>query len=108
MTSLSFTDVTGLVGVAAYVCAHFAVQVLHKSPTGRLAFALNVVGPACILVSLTGAFNLASFLTQVFWLGLTLVGWWRRRGSRPAGAAAREAAAQVAPAQGSRVALHHK
>jgi hypothetical protein len=84
MTSLSLTDATGLVGVAAYVAAHFAVQVLHASPTGRLAIALNVIGPVCILVSLTGAFNLASFLTQVFWLGLTLVGWWRRRRPSPA------------------------
>ena len=46
------TDATGLVGVAAYVAAHFAVQLLHASPTGRLAVALNVIGPACILVSL--------------------------------------------------------
>ncbi|WP_298231260.1 hypothetical protein [uncultured Azohydromonas sp.] len=38
-----------------------------------------VVGPACILVSLAHTFNLASFLTQCFWLGLTLVGWWRSR-----------------------------
>jgi hypothetical protein len=84
MTSLSLTDATGLVGVVAYVAAHFAVQVLHASPTGRLAVALNVIGPVCILVSLTGAFNLPSFLTQVFWLGLTLVGWWRRRRPAPA------------------------
>ena len=42
MTSLSLTDATGLVGVVAYVAAHFAVQVLHASPTGRLAIALNV------------------------------------------------------------------
>jgi hypothetical protein len=82
MTSLSLTDATGLVGVAAYVAAHFAVQVLHASPTGRLAIALNVLGPACILVSLSGAFNLASFLTQVFWLVLTVVGWWRRRANK--------------------------
>jgi hypothetical protein len=79
MTSLSLTDATGLVGVAAYVAAHFAVQLLHASPTGRLAVALNVIGPACILVSLVGAFNLASFLTQVFWLGLTVASLWRRQ-----------------------------
>jgi len=98
MTSLSLTDATGLVGVVAYVAAHFAVQVLHASPTGRLAVALNVIGPVCILVSLTGAFNLPSFLTQVFWLGLTLVGWWRRRRPAPA----------VPVAQVTRVALQNE
>lgn len=79
MASLGLTDATGLVGVAAYVAAHFAVTVLHKSPAGRLAVALNVIGPVCILVSLIGAFNLPSFLTQCFWLGLTVLGWWRNR-----------------------------
>ena len=76
---MSFLDIIGLVGVAAYVAAHFSVQVLRQPPIGRLVVLLNIVGPACILVSLTHAFNLASFLTQCFWLGLTLVGWWRQR-----------------------------
>jgi hypothetical protein len=79
MASLGFTDVVGLVGVAAYVSAHFGVQVLHKPPTGAFAVRLNLLGPACILISLMGAFNLASFLTQCFWLGLTLIGWRRNK-----------------------------
>lgn len=99
MASLGLTDATGLVGVAAYVAAHFAVQVLHKSPTGRLAVALNVVGPACILISLTGAFNLASFLTQCFWLVLTLLGWWRNRRAGRAGRAAVETLGGPRPGQ---------
>ncbi|WP_439669327.1 Permease [Cupriavidus necator] len=97
MASLGLTDATGLVGVAAYVAAHFAVQVLHKSPTGRLAVVLNVIGPSCILISLTGAFNLASFLTQCFWLGLTLLGWWRR--NRRAGHAVVETLGGPRPGQ---------
>ncbi|MDE2202286.1 MAG: hypothetical protein KGJ38_06100 [Burkholderiaceae bacterium] len=79
MASLGFTDVVGLVGVAAYVSAHFGVQVLHKPPTGAFAVRLNLFGPTCILISLMGAFNLASFLTQCFWLALTLMGWWRNK-----------------------------
>ena len=72
-------DLIGLVGVAAYVTAYFLVQVLHHPPVGRPALVLNIVGPACLLVSLAESFNLASFLAQLFWLGFTLVGWWRRR-----------------------------
>jgi hypothetical protein len=75
---MRFLDGIGLVGVAAYVVAYFLVQVLHQPPGGRLPIVLNVVGPVCLLVSLTASFNLASFLSQCFWLGLTLVGWWRR------------------------------
>ncbi len=84
MASLGFTDVVGLVGVAAYVSAHFGVQVLHKSPTGPFAVRLNMIGPICILISLMGSFNLASFLTQFFWLALTAMGWWRtKQAGRP-------------------------
>lgn len=79
MSSLGILDFVGLFGVAAYVTAHFLVQVLHHSPAGRPAVVLNIVGPACMLASLTESFNLASFLSQFFWLVLTLVGWWRRR-----------------------------
>lgn len=84
---MTFQDYIGLVGVVAYVAAHFCVQLLHQPPGGRLVVLLNVVGPACILVSLTSSWNLASFLTQCFWLGLTLMGWWKRRagGAGPSG-----------------------
>lgn len=84
MASLGFTDVVGLVGVAAYVVAHFGVQVLHKSPTGAFTVRLNLIGPICLLISLMGSFNLASFLSQFFWLVLTLMGWWRsKQAGRP-------------------------
>ncbi|PZX34047.1 conserved hypothetical protein; putative membrane protein [Cupriavidus phytorum] len=99
MASLGLTDATGLVGVAAYVAAHFAVQVLHKSPTGRLAVVLNVIGPSCILISLAGAFNLASFLTQCFWLALTLLGWWRNRRRGHSGRAVAETLGAPRPGQ---------
>jgi hypothetical protein len=79
MSSLGILDLIGLIGVVAYMAAHFMVQVLHHSPAGRPSVLLNIVGPACMLVSLAGSFNLPSFLAQCFWLGLTLVGWWRRR-----------------------------
>lgn len=84
MSSLGLLDLIGLVGVVAYVAAHFSVQVLHQPPAGRMVVVFNIIGPVCILISLMGAFNIASFLTQCFWLGLTLVGWWRQRQRRRA------------------------
>lgn len=79
---LGLLDLIGLFGVVAYLTAYFLVQVLHHPPAGRTAVALNIVGPACMLVSLTESFNLAAFLSQCFWLALTVVGWWRRRQQR--------------------------
>lgn len=77
--SMGFADIIGLVGVAAYVAAHFAVQVLGVHPASRVPLALNVIGPVCLIVSLMQTFNQASFLAQCFWLVVTLAGWWRRR-----------------------------
>ncbi|WP_119153468.1 CBU_0592 family membrane protein [Caldimonas tepidiphila] len=79
MIAINLTTLIGLVGVAAYIAAHFIVQVLHKSPRDKVAVALNILGPICVLISLADAFNIASFLTQCFWLGLTVVGWWREK-----------------------------
>jgi hypothetical protein len=79
MNTFGLLDVVGLVGVVVYVAAYFCVQVLNHSPRGRLAVALNVIGPLCLLASLADTFNLASFLSQCFWLVLTVIGWWRNR-----------------------------
>lgn len=79
MAGLSLLDALGLLGCAAYVAAHYLVQVLHWPPVARTPVLLNILGPALMLVSLAGAFNLASFLSQCFWLALTLLGCWRRR-----------------------------
>lgn len=76
---MSPTDLIGLAGVAAYVVAYFVVQVLHYPPHGRTPVVLNLIGPVCLLVSLSQAFNLASAISQCLWLLLTLAGWWRRR-----------------------------
>ncbi|MFM2347926.1 MAG: hypothetical protein RL654_2679 [Pseudomonadota bacterium] len=79
MIRLGVLDLVGLGGVCAYVVAHFLVQVRHESLRSRRIVALNVVGPVCVLVSLVGAFNISSFLSQSLWLLLTLAGWWKNR-----------------------------
>lgn len=75
---MTLPDFIGLVGVVAYIVAYFVVQVLRHPPTGRLALVLNLVGPVCLLISLSQSFNLASAVSQCLWLVLTLAGWWRR------------------------------
>jgi len=77
-------DLIGLIGVVAYLAAYFGVQLMGWSPESPRYFALNALGPACILVSLTHSFNLASFVTQCTWLLVTFFGWWRTWRRRPA------------------------
>ena len=78
-TPFSMYDVIGLCGVLAYVGAYFGMQVLHMKPGGTTYGALNVAGPVLMLVSLSQSFNLASFITQTFWLLITLAGMARKK-----------------------------
>ena len=71
-------DVSGLCGVAAYIGAYFGVQVGRLKPESMSYSALNLIGPLLVLVSLTDAFNLASFVAQAFWVAITLFGLFRR------------------------------
>lgn len=78
-TPFSIYDVIGLCGVLAYIGAYFGIQVLRMKPSSTAYGALNVAGPVLILVSLSQAFNLASFVTQAFWLVITLAGMLRTK-----------------------------
>lgn len=77
-TDLNWYDVSGLCGVAAYIGAYFSVQVGRLKPESAVYSALNLIGPLLVLVSLTDAFNLASFIAQSFWIAITLLGLFRR------------------------------
>ncbi len=76
---MTVPDAVGLVGVALYVGAYAGLQ------TGKLGLAdvgytiLNALGGVAVIFSLIWSFNLAAFVTQVFWLVFTLVGYLRSR-----------------------------
>ena len=78
-TPFNMYDVIGLCGVLAYIGAYFGIQILRMQPNSTAYGALNVAGPILILVSLSHAFNLASFVTQTFWLLITLGGMVRKK-----------------------------
>jgi hypothetical protein len=76
--NLNWYDVSGLFGVAAYIGAYFGVQVGRLKPESTAYSVLNLIGPLLVLVSLTDAFNLASFVAQSFWVAITLLGLFKR------------------------------
>ena len=83
IATLNLYDIAGLCGVAAYIGAYYGVQVGHLKPESIAFSVLNLVGPLLVLVSLTDAFNLASFVAQSFWVAITVFGLFRRyRASR--------------------------
>lgn len=83
----------GLAGFAAYMVSYALVQVGRMDGNGLAYTWVNLTGASLVLVSLLDAFNLASALTQVAWIVVSVLGlgrravtrfrrWWmRRRGS---------------------------
>lgn len=80
--NFNWYDVSGLFGVAAYIGAYFSVQVGRLKPESTAYSVLNLIGPMLVLVSLTDAFNLASFVAQSFWVAITLLGLFTRYRAR--------------------------
>jgi hypothetical protein len=73
---MTFTsaDIVGLVGVSFVVGTYFMSQIGRMDVTRPLYPALNGLGALLILFSLYHTFNMASFVIEMFWLGISLVG----------------------------------
>ncbi len=72
--SLTGADIVGLVGVSFVVGTYFLSQIGKMDVTRPLYPALNGLGALFILYSLFHTFNMASFVIELFWLGISLVG----------------------------------
>lgn len=83
---MSINDIIGMSGVGSYLIGYALLQLGILGPhDGRFA-ALNTVGGLAMIYSLWWDFNLASFVSQLFWLFLTAVGWIRAVRARRAAA----------------------
>jgi len=67
-------DIAGLIGVATILAAYAATALGGLNPKGAAALALNVVGPALILLSLTQKFNLSAVIVEAAWAMIALAG----------------------------------
>jgi len=87
---MNITDLIGLIGVAACLAAYAGLQLGRFQHYDVLYLGLNIVSPVCLLFSLYHNFNLSAVITQVLWLGLTVIALVKavRRRERKIGAAA--------------------
>lgn len=75
--AISSADIVGFVGVAFVVGTYFLSQIGRMDVNRPLYPALNGVGAIFILFSLFHTFNAASFVIELFWLAISVVGFVR-------------------------------
>jgi len=64
----------GIVGFCLYVITYGLLAVRLLAGHSFAYLALNLLAASCVLISLTVSFNLASALTQIFWITVSLIG----------------------------------
>ncbi len=80
--SFGWHDVVGLAGVAMLLGTYFALQIDRISSQSLAYSVLNGISAVLILISLLYTFNWASFIIEIFWISISLVGiarWLQRR-----------------------------
>lgn len=80
--TLSAADIVGLIGVGFIVGTYFLSQLGRMDVSRPLYPALNGLGALLILFSLLHTFNMASFVIELFWLAISIVGLIRALRSR--------------------------
>jgi predicted membrane protein len=66
-------DVFGLMGFGLYVLSYCLLTTHRLDSRTSTYFTINLVAAGLVLVSLIGAFNLASLLIQVFWIVVSIL-----------------------------------
>lgn len=94
-----FYRMLGVAGAAFYLISYGALQTgLLRAETYRYSL-LNLLASGFVLVSLAGAFNLGSMLTNMFWIILSIVGmvrlWYLTRNRKRSGLDEHFAAARL-------------
>jgi len=67
-------DLVGFVGVSFIVATYFLSQIGRMEVNQPLYPVLNGIGALFILFSLYFTFNAASFVIELFWLAISIVG----------------------------------
>lgn len=79
--SYQWYDLVGNLGVVLILGSYFLLQI-DKIDSKSVAYSVgNAIGAVLILVSLCFAFNLSSFIIEIFWLLISLYGLLHTRNS---------------------------
>ncbi|MFT4581286.1 MAG: putative membrane protein [Gammaproteobacteria bacterium] len=75
--TLLWYDYVGTFGVIIILVVYFMLQIERIDPLGLTYSVINLLGSIMIAVSLVYAFNFASFVIEICWSLISLIGVWR-------------------------------
>lgn len=78
----TWTDFVGNIGVAIIIGCYLGIQLDRMDAKSQLYSALNAIAAVLIIISLCYTFNLSSFIIEIFWLLISLLGLYRGRSGR--------------------------
>jgi len=64
----------GIIGVSLIIIAYFLLQINKLSSNSLIFSLLNFFGSFLILISLFDEWNLPSFIIEIFWMLISLIG----------------------------------
>ena len=82
MHNLALSDFVGICGTILLILAYFLLQHGRVKSNDALYLYMNLSAAILILFSLCFTFNLASFVIEVFWIGISFYGIWKRKRSK--------------------------
>ena len=74
MMSFEWYDAVGIFGVTIILIVYYLLQT-ERMKSDQLAYSVvNLIGALLIVVSLYFQFNLASFIIEIFWILISIIG----------------------------------
>jgi hypothetical protein len=76
---IHFSDAIGITGTALLILAYFLLQAEKIKSDSYTYLYMNGFAAALLLFSLCFNFNLASFIIEIFWIGISIYGLWKKK-----------------------------
>lgn len=82
--AVHFWDIVGIVGTVMLILAYFLLNAGRLKSTDWSYLYMNLFAAILITFSLLYTFNLASFIIELFWIGISIYGIWKKKRKEPA------------------------
>ena len=75
----NFSDIVGVTGTVMLILAYLLLQAEKLKSNDWTYLYMNLFAAIFIIFSLCFHFNLASFIIEIFWIGISIYGIWKKK-----------------------------